>query len=97
VAHDIFRHLENFITGQYSGLGIKHIAEDEFTIGEGERTLTVKCEPGDVIFFRTAFGTPNGYFRIEKTPGGPKLFLNTLPEPMHTDQAAEHLVKLVTD
>ena len=61
------------------------------------RKLTIKYEPGDVIFFQMESGIPSGYFKIDENPGGPTLFLNTQSEPMHTDRVAEYLVRLVTD
>lgn len=94
MVHTSFRHLEKFVTEQYASLGIAHVAEDTFTIGKGARKLTIKYEPGDLIFFQMEPGTPSGYFKIDKNWGGPKLFLNKQPEPLHTDLAAEYLVRL---
>ncbi len=94
MVHASFRHLETFISEQYSNMAIDHSAEDEFTIGKGQGMLTVKYEPGDVIFFRTATGTPNGYFKIKSGAEGPKLFLKDSENGLYTDQAAEYLVGL---
>jgi hypothetical protein len=73
------------------------IDENAFALRVSPAVMTVRYDPSADIVFSTEHGSPTGYFRIVQEAGAAKFRLENQSKTMFIDEAAQHLVTLLTD